>query len=273
MKSRCCPLASQRSLTSSLKRTESIPSSPSAFYDESKFNDDINDGYCSGATSSNSSPSCTEYIIRSLPDPESTLPVSANGLFRDLRNKQLPESSLTPNDQTMFRRTESHDRSSISHEFHLYCRSTKRGSSGSDISHAETEGDSLNSSFNSSLIHIAPQPDSDLHGQSFYNTHHHTPYQDYDPGTSHQSSTHSQRQSMAYAKKQESDSAISSSENEDTESETPAMTLESLSTPSTIQVPSFGTSGSSPQAISPVDLPNTTGLPRYTEVRVAIYCV
>lgn len=264
MKNRCCPPASQRSLTSSLKRTESTPSSPSAFYDESKYNDDTHDGYCSGATSSNSSPSCTEYITQSLPDPEATLPVSAERLVNVLPNKQHPESSLTP---AVFRRTESHERGSISHESHLYYRSVKRGSSGSDISHPETEHDSLNGSFNSSLIHVVPQPDSDLHGQSFYNTHYHTHH---NSGTSYQSSTHSQRESMAYAKKQESDSAISSSENEDTESETPAMTLESVSTPSTVQGPSFGTSGSSAQVVSPVDLPNTTGLPRYTEVRVAI---
>lgn len=77
---------------------------------------------------------------------------------------------------------------------------------------------------------------------------------------------------MVYARKRESDSAISSSENEDTESETPAVTLESVSTPSTV-VPSLGTSGSSAQATSPMDLPesNTTGLPRCVEVRAAMY--
>lgn len=270
---------SQKSPSSSLNQGSNVPRSPAPSIGEVTGQtctiDDINDGYCSGTTSSTSSPSCTQYL-ESLPDPEAPLPITSH--VRKIAQLFRQPSELM-NDLTMFHHTESHERNSISHENLLYSVGKR---SGSDVSQGENDsekGESVfgvrNGSLDHSLPYMPPQPAStSLHTDTQHNWS--------ESNSSHsQFSAYPHRRPLTFMKNHprdchHSDSAFgSTSENEDMssiESETlectPTVTLESVSTPSTIPAaPSIGSSTHTMSPMDPLSKSTITDLPCYLEVR------
>ena len=238
--------------------------------------DDINDGYDSSSIAS-TSPSSTQFITPAH-DPET--PISQMRFFQSLQ-RQPSVPSVHTNEPSTFCRTKS---TSITQENVTYMRRRgmyPRDSSGSDVSQGESQEEKERyrpyriDSLDPPLPLMTPQ-----FGTASYPSQTQHPacggaqWPANDPAHRTRQPDSSKKEKR---KSEAGDSAIgsstSTSENEMSSLESEALTtieddtLESVSTPSTLQAPSLGNSGSSGLAASPMEPGlNASILPRGQKV-------